>query len=177
MEWLLLIYKIPPEPSRYRASVWRKIKEIGSIYLQNSVCIIPLNRKNERAFRKIKNEIETYGGEGYLIKADFIGPESKTVGLFNDARDEEYAEIIEKCYDFFYELDMETKAEHFTYAELEENEEDLKKLYNWFEKVRERDYFTSFLQEKTYRLLESCRACLDDFGDRVFAREDMHQID
>ncbi|MBF7084271.1 ChrB domain-containing protein [Desulfallas sp. Bu1-1] len=177
MDWLILIYKIPAEPSRYRASVWRKIKDIGAIYLQNSVCIVPFNKKTERVFRKIKNEIENYGGEGYLIKADFIGPENKIISLFNDTRDEEYAEIIEKCYDFFYEIDAETKAEHFTYAELEENEEDLKKLYNWFEKVRERDYFTSFLQEKTYQLLAACRACLDDFGEHVFAREDMKQID
>ncbi len=34
--WLLFIYKIPSEPSRLRATVWRRLKGLGAIYLQNS---------------------------------------------------------------------------------------------------------------------------------------------
>ncbi|MDQ1548465.1 MAG: hypothetical protein QOD27_123, partial [Microbacteriaceae bacterium] len=36
-EWLVLIYKIPPEPTRLRAGAWRRLKSLGAIYLQNSV--------------------------------------------------------------------------------------------------------------------------------------------
>ncbi len=31
--WLILIYKIPVEPTRYRASIWRTLKAAGAIYL------------------------------------------------------------------------------------------------------------------------------------------------
>ena len=34
--WLLLVYRVPPEPSRLRAAVWRRLKSLGAIYLQNS---------------------------------------------------------------------------------------------------------------------------------------------
>src|SRR5262249_30714465 len=39
--WLLLIYRVPPEPTRLRAAVWRRIKSLGAIYLQNSVAALP----------------------------------------------------------------------------------------------------------------------------------------
>jgi hypothetical protein len=33
--WFVLVYKLPPEPTRLRASVWRKLKAAGAVYLQN----------------------------------------------------------------------------------------------------------------------------------------------
>jgi hypothetical protein len=34
--WLILIYKIPPEPSRLRAGIWRKLKAAGAIYCRTA---------------------------------------------------------------------------------------------------------------------------------------------
>jgi DNA-binding transcriptional regulator PaaX len=47
--WLLLIYRVPPEPTRLRSTVWRRIKSLGAIYLQNSVAALPASTANERA--------------------------------------------------------------------------------------------------------------------------------
>jgi hypothetical protein len=33
--WLVLIYRVPSEPTRLRSTVWRRIKSLGAIYLQN----------------------------------------------------------------------------------------------------------------------------------------------
>ncbi|WP_279580643.1 hypothetical protein [Fodinicola feengrottensis] len=33
--WLLLVYKVPSEPTRLRATVWRRLKGMGAIYLQS----------------------------------------------------------------------------------------------------------------------------------------------
>ena len=30
-EWLVLVYKIPPEPTRLRAGIWRQLKAAGAI--------------------------------------------------------------------------------------------------------------------------------------------------
>ena len=62
-------------------------------------------------------------------------------GAFVTARNEEYAEIIDKCEDFLRQVQKEYDENHFTYAELEENEEDLVKLKNWFAKIVDRDVF------------------------------------
>ena len=48
---------------------------------------------------------------------------------------------MDRCEDFLQQVKKEYAANHFTYAELEENEVDLVKLRNWFAKVRERDVF------------------------------------
>ena len=171
-EWFSLIYKIPSEPTRYRASVWRKVKASGAVYLQNSVCVLPVNRRTERQFRQIRHEIESYGGEGYLIKGTFLGSDQQIIEMFNRVRDEEYEEIMDRYEDFFKEIDKEISMKHFTYAEPEENEEDFEKLKKWFEKVKERDFFGAALAVRAEEMLNQCQERLDEFGSHVFSSED-----
>lgn len=179
LEWLILVYKIPTEPSRYRATIWRKIKASGAIYLQNSICILPFNSETERQFRYLCKQIFEFGGEGYIFKGITLGEELDTrlVELFKQAREEEYAEIIDRCDDFFQEIDQETENSHFTYAELEENEEDLMKLEQWFSKVKQRDFFSAGLAKKTAELLAECRRRLDRFAEQVFQSEDSNLLE
>lgn len=172
-EWLILIYKIPSEPTKLRAAVWRKVKNIGAFYLQNSVCVLPSHKESERHFRQLRKEIEEMGGEGYLFKSTLVGAEEKLVQQMNAARNEEYTEIIDKCDDFFKEMEYEINDQHFTYAELEENEEDLEKLKKWYEKVQARDYFKASLSQKAAELIQQCQDRLEEFSDRVFQQEDL----
>lgn len=172
-EWLFLVYKIPSEPSRYRASIWRKIKAIGAVYLQSSVCVLPSNRKTEKNFRLLRREIESYGGEAHLVKGSFLLQEQSVIDMFNQARNEEYDEIIDRCNDFFKEIDKEIAREHFTFGELEENEEDFEKLKKWYEKVRERDFFQAGKSEIVLQMLEKCQDRIDEFGQYVFAHEEI----
>ena len=39
--WLLLSYKVPREPTANRVSVWRKLKKLGAVSLQDSVWVLP----------------------------------------------------------------------------------------------------------------------------------------
>ena len=172
MEFLLLIYKIPSEPTRLRAAVWRKVKNIGALYLQNSVCILPVSKESERHFRQLKNEIEEMGGESHLFRSGLIGSQESIVNLFNSARDEEYGEIIDKCQDFFKEIEKEISNKHFSYAELEENEEDLEKLQKWYDKVVVRDVFGAKRRSEAEEFIQRCRADLDHYSDLVFTNED-----
>ncbi|CAN5802663.1 hypothetical protein BH20ACT11_BH20ACT11_01270 [soil metagenome] len=43
-----MVYKLPSEPTRYRASVWRKLKGAGAVYLQNGVAALPADPVAER---------------------------------------------------------------------------------------------------------------------------------
>ncbi|GAY10922.1 Chromate resistance protein ChrB [Pseudonocardia sp. N23] len=47
--WLVLIYRVPSEPTRLRATVWRRLKGLGAIYVQNSVAALPEGPAAERA--------------------------------------------------------------------------------------------------------------------------------
>ena len=133
--WLLLIYRVPSEPTRLRAAVWRRLKSLGAIYLQNSAAALPASVTAERALRKLRSEILDMSGTAVLLSCAVLAGEQEVMAAFQAARDDEYEEIVDKCEDFLGQVRKEYVAEHFTYAELEENEVDLVKLRNWLAKV------------------------------------------
>jgi DNA-binding transcriptional regulator PaaX len=169
--WLLLIYRVPPEPTRLRSQVWRRIKSLGAIYLQNSVAALPASVANERALRKLRHDILDMSGSAVLLSSQVLAGEPEVRSAFQAARDDEYEEIVDKCEDFLGQIQKEYDANHFTYAELEENEVDLVKLRNWFAKVAERDAFGASGRAATERALESCEQSLEGYAARVFAEE------
>src|SRR6202012_4213350 len=169
--WLLLIYRVPPEPTRLRSTVWRRIKSLGAIYLQNSVAALPASPANERSLRKLRREILDMSGTAILLSAAALAGDAEVRATFLAARNDEYEEIVDKCEDFLRQVQKEDDDNHVTYAELEENEEDLVKLRNWFAKIVERDAFGASGRPATERALESCEQSLEAYAARVYAEE------
>lgn len=167
--WLLLIYRVPSEPTRLRAAVWRRLRNLGAVYVQNSAAAAPRTPHSERMLRALRNEIvETMAGKAYLISTSSVIGEGDLVAMYNAARDDEYEEILDKCKDFHAEVAKEVAAEHFTYGELEENEEDLTKLRGWYQKVRVRDVLGAERADEVAAELEVCAATLEEFASRVY---------
>ena len=169
--WLLLIYRVPPEPTRLRSTVWRRIKSLGAIYLQNSVAALPNTPVAERSLRKLRREILDMSGTAMLLSAAVLAGESDVRNAFQTARNDEYAEIVDKCEDFLRQVQKEYDENHFTYAELEENEVDLVKLRNWFAKVVERDAFGADGRAAAEQALKGCEESLEAYAARVYAEE------
>ena len=153
----MLIYRVPSEPTRLRASVWRRLRNLGAIYVQNSVAAAPRTPQSERLLRTLRNEIVgKMEGMALLISTTSIIGEDDLVQMYNSARDDEYEEILDKCVDFHAGVAKEVEARHFTYGELEENEEDLNKLRGWYEKVRARDVLGARREPEVVTALEDC---------------------
>ncbi|MCP9276906.1 Chromate resistance protein ChrB [Mycolicibacterium arenosum] len=171
-EWLLLIYRIPAEPTRLRAAVWRRLKSLGAVYLQNSAAALPARDGAERALRRLRREIEEMDGSAVLLSCSGLAGGSDVVQLFQTARDSEYEEILDKCVDFHAGLEKEYVADHFTYGELEENEVELVKLRNWYEKVLARDAYGAPKREEAARALDKCGEALELYAARVYDEED-----
>jgi DNA-binding transcriptional regulator PaaX len=170
--WLVLIYRIPSEPTRLRATVWRRLKGLGAVYLQNSVATLPAGPSSERALRKLRREILEMGGTAQLLAGQALAGHADILAVFQAARDDEYEEIIDKCQDFHGQLQKEYDASHFTYAELEENEEDLVKLRNWLAKITDRDVFGAPRRAATLEAVGSCEQALEEYAARVYAEEE-----
>src|SRR6201995_2402561 len=98
--WLLLIYRVPPEPTRLRSTVWRRIKLVGAIYLQNSVGALPPSPANEGALRKLRREITDMSGTAMLMSCTVLAGEAEVRASFQAARNDEYDEIVDKSEDF-----------------------------------------------------------------------------
>ena len=170
--WLVLIYRVPSEPSRLRSAVWRRLKSLGAIYLQNSAAALPASPGAERAMRKLRSQILDMEGTAALLSCQVLAGEPEVRAAFQAARDDEYEEIVDRCEDFLAQVRKEYVASHFTYAELEENEVDLVKLRNWFARVRQRDAFGADGRPAAEKALEACQQSLDDYAARVYADEE-----
>ncbi|HEV8065849.1 MAG TPA: Chromate resistance protein ChrB [Acidimicrobiales bacterium] len=171
VEWLLLVYRIPSEPTRLRAGVWRKLKGLGAIYLQNAVAALPSTPSSERSLRTLRSEIGEMGGTAYLFECRALSGVAQLLQVFNAARDDEYEEIVDRCEDFLRQVAKEYDESHFTYAELEENDVDLQKLKGWLDRVHSRDVFEAAGLKEAEAAVERCEGALEDYANRVYAEE------
>src|SRR5437667_9902432 len=107
--WLLLTYKVPPELVRRRMALWRRLKGLGAVYLQNGVCVLPSGPQHVRQLKMIEHEIADMGGEAVLLEAAPLDPGQleRVVARFRADRDEAYREVIERCAGFEEEIARE----------------------------------------------------------------------
>ena len=176
--WFLLAYKVPPDPPRRRVALWRRLKGLGAVYVQNGVCLLPSTDEHRRALKVIENEIAEMAGEAVLLQAGALdkAQAEKVIARFKTDRDEEYREFLGRCADFEAEIAKETAAQHFTYAEVEENDEDLKKLRGWLEKIRRLDFYNAPLAAEAVTGLARCEALLDTYAHEVFAAQEENRL-
>jgi len=173
IKWLLLIYVVPSEPSRKRAYIWREIKKVGAVYLRDGVCALPERAETTAAFQRIAAKVEEFDGEATLV-ADAHLDEKRAAALIaasRTARTDEYRELVREAEGFLAHVRRETEHREFTFAELEELEEDLGKLTRWTDQVRARDYFKDDKAERVAMLLSQCEEALAVFLEAA-ARED-----
>jgi Protein ChrB, N-terminal len=172
--WLLIAYKIPPEPTSKRVALWRKLKGMGAVYLQNSVCLLPRTDDHIRQLKIIENDIGAVHGEVVILETVALdaAQEGKVLARFKAERDDAYAEFIDKCDDFEREVAKEVTANHFTFAELEENDVDLKKLQGWLSKIEKLDFYGAQRAAEARERLKGCEGVLDDYAHKVFAAHD-----
>jgi len=168
--WLLLTYKVPPDPATRRVALWRKLKGMGAVYLQNGVCLLPKTDDHVRRLKMIENDVAEMGGEAVILETIALDrvQEDKVIARFKSDRDEQYREFLGRCADFEAEIAKEIAIEKFTYAELEEEDTDLKKLQGWLDKIRKLDFYGAALAEEAGKRLRACEELLDNYAQRVF---------
>src|SRR5689334_1214788 len=90
--WHVLIYTVPSEPSRLRATVWRELKKAGGVYLRDGVCALPARPETAQEFRAIATRVEDLGGKAILIEDARLDPAhaQEIVDQANAARAAEY---------------------------------------------------------------------------------------
>ncbi|RUY19887.1 chromate resistance protein ChrB, partial [Mesorhizobium sp. M7A.F.Ca.US.001.04.2.1] len=90
--WLLLTYKVPPEPATKRVALWRRLKGMGAIYLQNGVCLLPKTDDHVRRLKMLENDVSKMGGESVILETVALdrAQEDKVVARFKADRDDQY---------------------------------------------------------------------------------------
>ena len=124
--WVLLVYKIPREPTSSRAAVWRKLKRLGALLLHDAVWVLPATPWTREQFQWLTVEIGELGGEAYLWESHLLlnGQAEALAQQFQTRVDAAYQEIL---------------------GELEREDADLVALSRRYQQVRAQDYFHSEL--------------------------------
>ncbi|MEW1839130.1 Chromate resistance protein ChrB [Nonomuraea angiospora] len=77
--FLLLVYRVPSTTSRARVTVWRELKRMGALYVQQVVCVLPDRPGVRERLDKIRARIGELEGEsmrfvlGDIEERDWMG--------------------------------------------------------------------------------------------------------
>lgn len=172
--FLVLVYRMPAKPTAGRVAVWRQLKKIGAIYLQQSACVFPDNAHVRRDLTPILARITDESGEYHLLPLRKLDPDEarKLIQQFQDQTSKHYQEIVENCeVNFTKEIEFETFRKNFTYEEAEEIRAEFEKIVAWYERVRERDWFGAPNRDHAEQWLQRCEKMLEEFEATVFEHE------
>jgi len=144
-DWLVISVSTAGAAGTLRVQVWRKLRWLGALYLQQSVCLLPARAEVLRDLRRLADRIHHHGGTARILRMSFADPaeEHAVIEELNAARDAEYAEVLERLPALRQELAEETARGRLTYAEVEESEADLDRFRTWLAKIAARDYFAA----------------------------------
>ena len=147
--WVLLIYRIPREPSRHRVAVWRKPRDLGALYLQDGVAALPEDAVTREQLEWLQLRVREAGGEATLWEArpGTMAEEAELVEAFRSSREEAYKAIIARAQRLRRKAQMGGGA----------LSERLGKLEREFRAERRRDYFRSPLRGEAAGALKAAR--------------------
>jgi hypothetical protein len=171
--WLLLVYRIKTGSSAQRTYVWRQLRQLGAIYLQQAVAVVPDRPELRAGLDQLADHIRRAGGEASLLETTSPSEawEADLVARFDAARDAEYDEVVESVERFEDEIRRESRKRRFRFAELEESEADWEKLSRWFARLIERDFFGAAGRTAAEETLARGRGLLDEFTREVYRAE------
>ena len=66
LEWVLLAYRLPREPSTPRIAVWRKLRRLGVAQVLDGLVALPADARTQEQLEWVADEIVDAGGEATL---------------------------------------------------------------------------------------------------------------
>jgi hypothetical protein len=171
--WRVLTFRLHAEPSRHRVAVWRELRRLGAVALQQGTWAVPDGEPFDTGFVQVVDSINAAGGQPVVLTiADDEASATQLEGLFTEQREAEWAEFLADCGKYERELADEVAKGKLTLAELDEEEQSLDRLRRWYRTIRTRDLYGAPSAAAADRRLKDCAEALDDFAEQVYqARE------
>lgn len=168
---MVLIVRLPAQPSRHRVAVWRELRKVGALSLGQGVWAVPDVPVFADGVRRALELAERAQGETVVLRAAGREPRdaARFEAMFTAAREEDWAEFTADCGKYTAELDKEIAQRKFTLAELEEEEQSLERLRRWHRDLKARDVFGAPGGAAADRRLAECARRFEGYSERVFA--------
>jgi len=96
LEWVLLAYRLPREPSTPRISVWRKLRRLGVVQLVDGLVALPADARTKEQLEWVAEEVLEAGGEAtvWVGRPGSGGDERRLASRMAAAVAEEYRAVI-----------------------------------------------------------------------------------
>src|SRR5438067_1674325 len=93
---MLLVYKVPNDPTSGRVFVWRKLKKLGAILLHDAVWVLPASPHTREQLRWLASEISELNGDATVWEARqaLVADEDELVARFEQAVEGPYRELL-----------------------------------------------------------------------------------
>jgi hypothetical protein len=173
MSWRVITYRLPAEPSRHRVAVWRELRRLGAVGLQQGTWAVPDGDPFDAGFAQVVGAIKAAGGKPVVLAvADDEDGATQLEALFTAQREAEWGEFVSDCGKYQAELASEVDKGKLTLAELDEEEQSLDRLRRWYRTIKARDLFGAPSAAMAEQRLKDCAEALEDFAELVYqARE------
>ncbi len=173
VSWRVITYRVPADPSRHRVAIWRELRRLGAVPLQQGTWAVPDREPFNTGFAEVVDGIRAAGGEAVVLAvADDEASTAQLETLFTAQREAEWVEFVSDCGKYEAELAGEVAKGKLTLAELDEEEESLERLRRWYRAIRGRDLFGAPGAADAEQRLKDAAEALEKFADQVYqARE------
>lgn len=174
--WVLMVVRVPADPSRHRVAVWRELRRIGALSLGQATWAMPDVPAVTDGLARVEGLAARGGGEALVFTAAGRQAQDgrRLQELFTEQRQEEWAEFLADCGKFDAEIAKEIGMNKLTMAELEEEEQSLERLRRWHTAIRSRDVFGASAAAEADERLAHCAARLAQYTRLVF--DALHQM-
>ena len=71
MQFEAISYNLPANPSRYRVATWKKLRELGAVYLQDGVAMVPAQAGMHSSLEELRQKLDAKAVEFQKKEYDF----------------------------------------------------------------------------------------------------------
>ena len=171
LKWFLLLTQIPASASSARVALWRRLKAAGATSVEHGAWMLPVSEAHQTLLNELAQTVQAQGGSASLFEATAVSDDNEMIARFTNDRQREFQEFATRAQGLLDEVAKEIAAQKFTFAELEEVEDDLKKLEVWLAKIIVRDFFAGAGRAAALDQFMACSRAVEGFAASVYAAD------
>jgi hypothetical protein len=151
MQWVLLAYRLPREPSTPRIALWRKLRRLGAAQVVDGLVALPCDPRNREHFDWLAEEVEEAGGEASVWVGELVsaGQARELAGRMVEVVSAEYRVLIAAAVAAREEPSGQRRRT-------------LGRLRRELRRIRARDYFSAVERERAQQAVDELCALVEE---------------